>query len=124
MNIWIIYYNINLPIITIINKIDLISEEELNKVISKYKEIIIALNLGKILQIIKNDEDIALFSPMEEKDILLTFLVSTLKWEGGLTLFKNFLSVLPQHRTNDKLMDIKHLLHNPKKNSILNQMNQ
>jgi elongation factor 1-alpha len=99
-------YNINLPIITIINKIDLISEEELNKVISKYKEIIIALNLGKILQIIKNDEDIALFSPMEEKDILLTFLVSTLKWEGGLTLFKNFLSVLPQHRTNDKLMDI------------------
>ena len=99
-------YNINLPIITIINKIDLISEEELNKVISKYKEIIIALNLGKVLKIIKNDEDIALFSPMEEKDILLTFLVSTLKWEGGLTLFKNFLSVLPQHRINDKQIDI------------------
>ena len=23
-------------------------------------------------------------------------------WEGGLTLFKNFLSVLPQRRTNNK----------------------
>ena len=99
-------YNINLPIITIINKIDLISEKELNEVIHKYKKIIIELNLGKVLQIIKNDKDIALFSPMEEKDILLTFLVSTLTWQGGLTLFKNFLSVLPQHRINDKKMDI------------------
>ena len=99
-------YNINLPIITIINKIDLISEKELNEVIHKYKEIIIELNLGKVLQIIKDDKDIALFSPMEEKDILLTFLVSTLTWQGGLTLFKNFLSVLPKHRINEKKMDI------------------
>ena len=95
-------YNINLPIITIITKIDLISEEELNLVINKYQKIIVGLNIGKFLQIIKNDKDIALFSPMEEKDILLTFLVSNLTWEGGLTLFKNFLSVLPQHRTNNK----------------------
>ena len=99
-------YNINLPIITIINKIDLISEEELNIVINKYQEIITGLNIGKFIQIIKNDEDVALFSPMEEKDILLTFLVSTLTWNGGLTLFKNFLSVLPQHRTNNKDIDI------------------
>ena len=95
-------YNINLPIITIINKIDLISEEELNTVINKYQEIIVGLNIGKFLKIIKNDKDIALFSPMEEKDILLTFLISTMTWEGGLTLFKNFLSVLPQRRTNNK----------------------
>ena len=99
-------YNINLPIITIINKIDLISEEELNKVINKYQEIVIGLNLGKFLQLIKNENDVALFSAMEEKDILLTFLVSTLTWDGGLTLFKNFLSVLPQHRTNNKEIDI------------------
>ena len=96
-------YNLNLPIITIINKIDLISDEELNKVINKYQETVI--NIGKILKIIKNDEDIALFSPMEEKDFLLTFLISNLTWEGGLTLFKNFLAVLPQHR-NKKEIDI------------------
>ena len=33
---------------------------------------------------------------MDEKDILVTFLVSTLKWDGGLTLFKNFLRSLPK----------------------------
>ena len=99
-------YNINLPIITIINKIDLISEEELNIVINKYQEIIIGLNLGKFLQLIKNENDVALFSVMEEKDILLTFLVSTLTWKGGLSLFKNFLSLLPQHRPKNKEIDI------------------
>ena len=99
-------YNINLPIITIINKIDLISEEELNKVINRYQEIIIGLNIGKFMKIIKNDEDVAVFCRMEERDILLTFLVSTLSWDGGLTLFKNFLSVLPQHRINNKEIDI------------------
>ena len=99
-------YNINLPIITIINKIDLISGEELNIVINKYQEIITGLNIGKFIRLIKNDKDIALFSPMEEKDILLTFLVSTLTWNGGLTLFKNFLSVLPQHRNNAKDINI------------------
>ena len=99
-------YNINLPIITIINKIDLISEEELNKVINRYQEIIIGLNIGKFMKIIKNDEDVAVFCQMEEREILLTFLVSTLSWDGGLTLFKNFLSVLPQHRINNKEIDI------------------
>ena len=74
--------------------------------INKYQEIITGLNIGKFIKLIKNDEDIALFSPMEEKDILLTFLVSTLTWNGGLKLFKNFLSVLPQHRTNYKDFDI------------------
>ena len=98
-------YNIDLPIITIIDKIDLISKEELNKFIAKYKETILGLGLGKFAQIIENDEDVALFSSnMEEKDILITFLLSNLTWEGGLTLFKNFLGVLPQYnnRTSDQ----------------------
>ena len=67
----------------------------------KYKETIkklnSELNLQKIPKIIKNDEDVELFSrSMDEKEILVTFLVSTLKWEGGLTLFKNFLRSLPK----------------------------
>ena len=98
-------YNIDLPIITIIDKIDLISKEELNKFIAKYKETILDLGLGKFAKIIENDEDVALFSSnMEEKDILITFLLSNLTWEGGLNLFKNFLGVLPQYnnRTSDQ----------------------
>ena len=94
-------FSIDLPIITIITKIDLISKEELTKFINDYKETISGLDLGKFAQVIENDKDIALFSPnMDEKDILLTFLVSNLTWEGGLTLFKNFLSVIPKNSNN------------------------
>ena len=101
-------YNVDLPVITIINKIDLISDEDLKKLIKKYKETINKLNkelnLAKIPLVMKDNDDVALFSSnMEEKEILLTFLVSTLTWEGGLTLFKNFLGVLPQ--VNNKISD-------------------
>ena len=94
-------YNVDLPVITIINKIDLISKEELINFIRKYKETIrklnSELNLQKIPIIIKNDEDVESFSrSMDEKELLVTFLVSTLTWDGGLTLFKNFLRSLPK----------------------------
>ena len=101
-------YNVDLPVITIINKIDLISDEELKKVVKKYKETIKKLNLElnkqKIPLVMRDNDDVALFSSnMDEKEILLTFLVSTLKWEKGLTLFKNFLGVLPEvNKTSDK----------------------
>ena len=101
-------YNVDLPVITIINKIDLISDEDLKKVVKQYKETIrklnTELNKEKIPVVMKNNDDVALFSSnMDEKEILLTFLVSNLKWEGGLTLFKNFLGVLPDlNKTSDK----------------------
>ena len=101
-------YNVDLPVITIINKIDLISDEDLKKVVKQYKETIrklnIELNKQKIPIVMKNNDDVALFSSnMDEKEILLTFLLSNLKWEGGLTLFKNFLGVLPNlNKTSDK----------------------
>jgi GTPase len=52
----------------------------------------------------KDNDDVVLFSSnMEEKEIMLIFLVSNLKWDGGLTLFKNFLGVLPEvNKTSDK----------------------
>ena len=101
-------YNIDLPVITIINKIDLISDEDLKKVVKKYKEIINKLNnelnKQKIPLVMKDNDDIALFSSnMDEKEILEIFLVSNLTWEGGLTLFKNFLGVLPDlNKTSDE----------------------
>ena len=101
-------YNVDLPVITIINKIDLISDEDLKKVVKKYKEIIkklnIELNKQKIPLVMKDNDDVALFSSnMDEKEILEIFLVSNLTWEGGLTLFKNFLGVLPDlNKTSDK----------------------
>ena len=95
-------YNVDLPFITIINKIDLISENELKNVVIKYKETIKKINSTKIPVVMKNNNDVVLFSSnMDEKDFALIFLVSNLTWEGGLTLFKNFLNVLPQ--VNNKL---------------------
>jgi GTPase len=60
------------------------------------------LKIGLIPIIMKNNDDIVLFSRnIQEKNIMLTFLVSNLKWEG-LNLFKSFLSTLP---VNNKLED-------------------
>ncbi len=100
-------YNVDLPVITIISKIDLITDEELAKVVKKYKETIQKLNKElnkqKIPIVMRDNEDVVLLSSsMDEKELLPTFLVSNLKWEGGLTLFKNFLGVLPQvNKTSD-----------------------
>ena len=100
-------YNVDLSVITIISKIDLISDEELAKVVKKYKETIQKLNeklnKQKIPIVMRDNEDVVLLSSsMDEKELLPTFLVSNLKWEGGLTLFKNFLGVLPQlNKTSD-----------------------
>ena len=96
-------YNVDLPVITIINKIDLISNEQLEKFVIKYKGTINKLNqelnLQKIPIIMKNDKDVELFSrSMDKKEFMIIFLVSALKWEGGLTLFKNYLRSLPKEK--------------------------
>ena len=112
-------YNIDLPVIAIINKIDLVSDSELEKKVRKYKETI--KKLKKIPIIIKNDEDVALFSrSMEEKDILVTFLVSTLTFDGGLNLFKNFLKSLP--KLNETIYKNENNLKNKKKELELEKM--
>ena len=47
----------------------------------------------------KNDKDVELFSrSMDKKEFMIIFLVSALKWEGGLTLFKNYLRSLPKEK--------------------------
>ena len=96
-------YNVDLPVITIINKIDLISNEQLENFVIKYKGTINKLNqelnLQKIPIIMKNDKDVELFSrSMDKKEFMIIFLVSALKWEGGLTLFKNYLRSLPKEK--------------------------
>ena len=112
-------YNIDLPVIAIINKIDLVSDSELEKKVRKYKETI--KKLKKIPIIIKNDEDVALFSrSMEEKEILVTFLVSTLTFDGGLNLFKNFLKSLP--KLNETIYKNENNIKNKKKELELEKM--
>ena len=93
-------YNIGVPIITIISKIDLTTEEELKKVIENYKNTINKLNeelnVKKEVIFIQSDEDVEKRSREMNEKIILTFLLSNLKWEGGLSLFLNFLRALPE----------------------------
>ena len=93
-------YNIGVPIITIISKIDLITEEELKIVVENYKNTINKLNeelnIKKEVIFIQSDEDVEKRSRKMKEKIILTFLLSNLKWEKGLTLFSNFLRALPE----------------------------
>lgn len=92
----------HLPIITIITKIDLINEERKNQIIQLFKATISKLKIGFVPLIMKNNDDIVLFSRnIQEKNLMVTLFVSNLQWEG-LNLFKNFLSMLP---VNNKLED-------------------
>ena len=95
-------FYMKLPIITIFTKIDLIKENEIKDLIIKYKNTVTKLKNGLIPIIMKNNDDIVLFSRnIHEKNINLTFLISNLKWDG-INLFKSFLSTLP---VNNKLED-------------------
>ena len=93
-------YNIGVPIITVISKIDLITEEELKKVIENYKNTINKLNeelnVKKEVIFMQTDEDVEKRSRKMKEKTILTFLLSNLKLEGGFTLFRNFLRALPE----------------------------
>ena len=91
-----------IPIITIITKIDLINNEQKSIFIKEFKSTVLKLKIERVPIIMKNNDDVVLFSRnIQEKNIMLTFLVSNLQWEG-LNLFKTFLSMLS---VNNKLED-------------------
>lgn len=98
--------NMNIPVIAIITKIDLISENEKQNLIKKVKNAINNLKINKVPLIMETDEDIVLFSRNINENIIPIFMVSNIQW-NGLKLFKSFLSMLPvnslQH--NSKLLD-------------------
>ena len=92
----------HLPIISIITKVDLVNEEQKIRVIKELKASLLKLKIERIPIIMRNNDDIVLFSRnIQEKSLMLTFLVSNLQWEG-LNLFKSFLSMLS---VNNKLED-------------------
>lgn len=85
----------NLPIVAIITKIDLITEEERKELIHNFKSTLVDLKLNRVPIVMKNNDDIVLFSRnIQEKGVLPIFLVSNVMWDG-LNLLKSFLSMLP-----------------------------
>ncbi len=85
----------NLPIVCIVTKIDLVSEDNKKTILNDLKHYTNKLGLNKVPIVMKTNDDIVLFSRnIQEKNILPIFMVSNLKWDG-LRLLKNFLSMLP-----------------------------
>jgi elongation factor 1-alpha len=98
--------NMDLPIITVITKVDLISEEKKKDLILSFKSKVNEVKYNRLPLIIKSNDDVVLFSRnIQEKSIIPLFLVSNLNWEG-LNLMKSFLSMLPVNDIQDELKSI------------------
>jgi elongation factor 1-alpha len=98
--------NMDLPIITVITKVDLISEEKKKELILSFKSKVNEVKYNRLPLIIKTNDDVVLFSRnIQEKSIIPLFLVSNLHWEG-LNLMKSFLSMLPVNDIQDELKSI------------------
>lgn len=93
----------DLPIITIFTKMDLISEEKKKKLVQSFKSIIIKLKLNRVSLEMKTNDDIVLFSRnIQEKTIMPMFFLSNLNW-SGLDIIKSFLSMLPVNEMHKEL---------------------
>jgi GTPase len=78
----------NLPIITIFTKIDLINETKRIDLVKHFRELVSRLKLSRVPLIMKSNDDIVLFSRnIEEKNLMPTFLV------GAKKIYKFFLGV-------------------------------
>jgi GTPase len=68
-----------IPIVTVFTKIDLINEEQMIELIYSFKSMISKMKIKRVPLIMKNEEDIVLFSRNVKENIIPTFLVWSLK---------------------------------------------
>lgn len=87
--------SMDLPIVTIFTKIDMITDEEdKTTLLNNFKCILKSEKKGKNPLVVKDKDDIVTFSQSINEGILPIFLVSN-KTGSGLDLFINFLNLLP-----------------------------
>lgn len=87
----------NLPIVALITKVDLINLDDLYDLLNNFKTILKSEKKGKNPLIAKNSDDIVTFSRNVSEGILPIFLISN-KTGAGLDLFINFLNLLPERK--------------------------
>jgi len=94
--------SMDLPIVTIFTKIDMIKDEE-DKItlLNYFKCILKSEKKGKNPLVVKNKNDIVTFSQSINEGILPIFLISN-KSGHGLDLFINFLNILPATSDTDE----------------------
>jgi GTPase len=96
----------DLPVVSIFTKVDLISDERKKELIQDFKLVITKLKLNRMPIVMKTTDDIVLFSRnIQEKTIMPMFFVSNMNWDG-LSLMKSFLSMLPVNEMHQELQRI------------------
>lgn len=92
----------DLPVIIIVTKIDLLDEEDQVIFLNNLNYVIKAQKSKKVPLVTKTQEDIVMFSRIMNENIIPIFMISN-KTGKGLNMFINFLNVLPSKCNVDDL---------------------
>lgn len=111
-------FAMDLPVIIIVTKIDLLAEEDETSFFNNLNYYIKAQKCNRNALRVKTEEDIVLFSRMLKENIVPIFMVSN-KSGIGLGLFTNFLNLLPTNLPEEKNSEIQFDIH-----SIINKDNK
>jgi len=85
----------NLPIITIFTKVDLVSESTKAQLIRSLEDVIANLQINSTPILLQTNDDIVQISRnIKEKNVMPVCMVSNVDW-AGINLLKSFLSMLP-----------------------------
>lgn len=98
--------SLNIPVIVIITKIDLVNEEDFKSVLCNFSIVLKKEKSGKNPLVVKNKEDIVTFANNIDEGIMPIFLISN-KTGIGLDYLNNFLSILPMTSTMNSITNFK-----------------
>ena len=96
-----IIFKLYIPLIVVFTKIDLINENDRSNVLYIFGKVLKKFKCGKNPLVVKNKEDIVMFSSNMNEGIIPIFLISN-KTGEGLDYINNFFSILP-NKENDML---------------------
>ncbi len=108
-------FKLNIPVIVVFTKIDLINENDRGNVLYIFGKVLKKFKCGKNPLVVKNKDDIVMFSSNMNEGIIPIFLLSN-KTGEGLDYLNNFFSILP-NKEEDK---INYNKNNDDINNILN----
>jgi elongation factor 1-alpha len=98
-------FAMELPVIIIVTKIDLLAEEDQLLFLNNLNYVIKAQNSNRNALVAKTQEDIVMFARIMKESIVPIFMISN-KTGHGLNLFVNFLNVLPVNIPDDKNAEV------------------
>jgi GTPase len=92
-------FKLNIPVIVVFTKIDLINENDRSNILFIFGKVLKKFKCGKNPLVVKNKDDIVMFSSNMNEGIMPIFLLSN-KTGEGLDYLNNFFSILPNKEEN------------------------